>query len=749
MGVGDMKLRILLGSFLTLVAGCADAGEIRWDRYGIPHIYGATVEEAVYGYGYAQMENHAEQLLLNIAAARGRYAEYFGAGPKESHLQHDIYIHNVRIPERSQRWLETGGETQQRIVEAFAAGANAYGREHHDRIGPAMRKVLPVQPVDVIALTQWTMQYVFAANDAYWLAEAWKAGTVALKRRPIHGSNAWAVAPSRTVTGSAVLIGNPHLPFGASSPAFGAAHELPVPMEALMQFTQAHLIIGDPREPQVNLAGASFIGAPYIALGFTDALGWTHTVNDIRPSDLFELELKGDSYRFGDARRKLTTRIVGLKVCNRESVCETRKVRLEESIHGPILGRRGERAVAMRLADPEAPAVIDQYWQMAQARDFDEFKRAFSRLQIPYFNLIYADRAGRIAYVCAGRIPFRKSGTYADWAQLLPGDDPALLSGRILRWDELPKAIDPPGGFVQNSNDSPWTATFPQVLRAADYPPWIARNEMDLRPQQGALFLQSKPRFTVDELQAGIRVPRMMMAERVLSDLLRAADAADDPITRRAAQVLRNWDGMSTASSRGAALFEQWFEIHSATLTGGKPLYREPYDPSRPLTTPVGLADAPAALDSLTKAAQALESKHGRIDVAWGDTHRIRLATRDASYLNPRLIGDFPASGNDYRLSSLHMIGYLPPDERGIRIAQSGETHVQVVEFARDGAKARWVLTYGNSTRPGTPHLTDQIPAFLSGELIDVPRSRAQVEAATARVQPFKPALHGPRPTTQ
>mgnify|MGYP000364763279 CR=1 FL=1 len=141
-----MKLRILLAFWLLLAARSVSAGEIRWDRYGIPHIYGATIEETVHGYGHAQMENHAEQLLLNIAAARGRYAEYFGAGPKDAHVQHDIYIHNVRIPERSQRWLEEGGESQRRIVEAFAAGVNAYGREHGDRISPAMRKILPVQP---------------------------------------------------------------------------------------------------------------------------------------------------------------------------------------------------------------------------------------------------------------------------------------------------------------------------------------------------------------------------------------------------------------------------------------------------------------------------------------------------------------------------------------------------------------------------------------------------------------------------
>lgn len=731
------RLQILLTASLLLMVLPAGAAEIRWDRHGIPHIYGATIEEAVHGFGYAQMENHAEQLLLNVAAARGRYAEYFGAGPNDSHIQHDIYIHNVRIPERSRRWLDQGGAAQRRILEAFAAGVNEYARRPGNRISPAMRKVLPVEPADFVSIMQWGMQWVFAANDAYWLAEAWKSGNVSLKRRPIHGSNAWAVAPSRTVAGNAVLIGNPHIPWGASSAAIGGPNDPPVPMEALMQFMQAHLIIGDPHKPSINIAGASFIGAPYIAIGFNDVLGWTHTVNDIRPSDLFELQIKDGSYSYGAESRKLQTRTHTLAICNAKGSCEQRKVTLEESVHGPILGRRGDLAVAMRLADVEAPALIDQYWQMAQARDFASFQQAYARLQIPYFNLIYADREGHIAYVSAGRIPHRKGGTFADWAQLLPGDDPSLLSDRILRWEELPKAIDPPGGFVQNSNDSPWTTTFPAVLRAADYPAWIANDQMDLRPQGGALFLQSKPRFTVDELQAGIRSTKMMMADRVLPDLLQASERSTDATVTAAAKVLREWDRRSNADSRGAALFERWFEVHSAQL-GDKALYREPYDRMRPLVTPMGIADPDAAVASLARAARDLQALRGRFDFQWGDTHRVRLATRDENYMSPRLVGDFPASGNDFRMSSLHMIGYLPPDERGVRVAISGETYFQIVEFTPTGAKARWVLTYGNATRPGTAHLTDQIPAFLSGELLSVPRTRAEVEAATVRTETLR-----------
>lgn len=730
---------VLLATVAALAAAPATAGEIHWDRYGVPHIYGASIEEVMRGYGYAQMENHAEQLLLNVAAARGRYAEYFGAGVGEANVRNDIYVHSVGIPERSERWLTAGGARQRGYIEAFIAGANAYAARHGERISPRIRRVLPLVPADVMALGQWTLQFNFANYDALDLIEGWKSGAMSVQHNPIYASNAWAVAPRRTVGGNAMLIGNPHLPWAANGPSVGPSDQLPEPLMGMMHYMQAHLVVGDPADPQINLSGVSFVGSPFISIGFNDHLGWTYTVNNIRPADVFELQLDGESYRFGRETKRLESTRTTIRICELDRPCESRPLIIERSVHGPILARRGDKAVAMHLAGLEAPGLVEQYWDMARSRTLEEFVSAYRRLQIPYFNLIYADRDGRIVYAYAGRIPVRKGGTYSDWTSIMPGDNPALLSERVLSWEELPKAIDPPSGFVQNSNDGPWTSTFPQVLRPEDFPGYIARDEMDLRPQAGALFLQSKPRFTVDELRKGVRSTRLMMADRVLPDLLRAAGETADPLVRRAADVLKRWDGLSNADSRGAALFEQWYELQAAALEKepGKSLYRERWDPARPLTTPQGLADPAAAVAHLAAAARILEARFGRIDAAWGEGHRIRLVTRDADYLNPRTVSDLPASGNDHRMSSLHMMGFLPPDENGIRSAMSGETYTQIVEFTPQGANARWILSYGNASRPGSPHVTDQLPAFLSGELLPVPRSRKEVEAATVRVEPF------------
>lgn len=734
---------------LTLAAAGAHAAEIRWDAHGIPHIYGSTVEDTVRGFGYAQMKNHAEQILLNVAAARGRYSEFFGAGIDEANVRSDIFVHTVGIPELSRQWLDQGGANQRRYIEAFVDGANRYAAQHADTISPRIRRVLPLVPADLLALSLRSLQFEICTWDTRGLIEDWINGK-ASARLPIYasntgvsnagasnaGSNAWAIGPRRTKTGNAVLIANPHLSWEANGPSQQQAGQFPDPSSAILQFMQAHLVIGDPRRPTLNISGATFLGAPFLSFGFNDHLGWTHTVNNIRASEVFELQLDGMRYRFGDETKTLERRQATLKVCEADKPCSTRTLDLEKSIHGPILARRGEKALALRVIGLDAPALIDQYWQMAQSRTLAEFTSAYARLQMPYFNLIYADRNGHVLYAYTGRTPRRKGGTYADWASIMPGDDPALLSGNLLRWDELPQFVDPPGGFAQNSNDGPWTSTFPQVLKPADYPSYLARSEMDLRPQAGALFLQSKPKFDARELLAGVRSTKLMMADRVLVDLVRAAKSSSDPLTRRAAAVLQAWDGRSDASSRGAALFETWYELETADLQQ-KPdarFYRDEWDPAQPLTTPAGLADSARSVAHLTQAAQALQARYGKIDIAWGENHRIRLVTRDSNYLNPRPISDLPASGNDFRMSSLHMMGYLPPDSQGVRVATSGETYTHIVEFTPTGPRARWVLSYGNASRPGSTHVTDQLPAFLSGELLPVLRDRDEVARATVQI---------------
>ncbi len=288
-------------------------GEILWDTYGIPHIYGPDLLTVVRGYGYAQMENHAETLLLKIANARGRAAEYFGAGTGGANVANDTMVRTEGIPDRAAAWLVQGGLFQRVVLDAFVAGVNEYATRHGDTIAPTLRQVLPLVPTDILAAEQQAIQFTFMPEQDRVpdLVAAWQQGGLAAANALTAsftpaGSNGWALAPGKSVTGNAILLGNPHLPWGNNQP---------IPGLGIYQWMEANLVIGPPRSPWLNASGVAFVGAPFIGIGYTDDIGWTHTNNTIKNADLYELTLTASGgYLFGGATLPLQHRQDAIKI---------------------------------------------------------------------------------------------------------------------------------------------------------------------------------------------------------------------------------------------------------------------------------------------------------------------------------------------------------------------------------------------------------------------------------------------------
>jgi acyl-homoserine-lactone acylase len=715
-------------------ASNAHHGEIIWDKYGVPHIYGATIEDALYGYGYAQMKSHAETILRKVAMARGRLAELFGPGPHDVHINSDIRARSYGITKRAKDWLATGTKEQRRYLQAFCAGGDAYVSAHGDTIAPRLKKLLPVGPEDVLAVTQYSIHFNMMLEqwNVWNLIRAWRRGkslsSIEVSRRSMRGgSNGWALAPARTVNGRTILMGNPHLPWGVSQP---------LPDLDIYHWTEAHLVVGDPLRPTLNAYGASFTGAPYIGVGFTDDIGWTHTNNTIKNIDLYELKVTADGeYLFDGQRRKLDRRKEEIKVLQPDGGSVSRTATVEASIHGPIVARRNDgRALALKVAGLDGASIVSQYWRMIRARNINDFNRASAMLQMPFFNVIYADRSGNIMYLFGGKQPARAGGDFEDYLRIQDGSTSKTLWTETLPWEALPKSINPPGGFVQNSNDPPWHSTFPQTIDPAAYPAWISPRRMEFRAQHGAAFLMSKDKFTFDEIAAGRDSVRLTLAERILPDLIDAARASGDPELKEAARVLAAWDMTAEPNSKGGALFSRWRERYVSTPRSPRskvfgydfPAFRKEWSPSRPLTTPVGLADPQAALAALARAVRDIKKRRRTLDVTWGETHRMILVSHNRSFTQAEVVANEPQRGANDVYGPLRVIDSFP--NSAYNIAYGGDSYIQLVEFDKKrGAQARALLVYGNSSRPGSKHIADQLPLFKTGTLRKVLRTRAEV----------------------
>ncbi len=715
-------------------------GQIIWDKYSVPHIYGQTAEDVLYGYGFAQMKNHAETILRKAATGRGRTAEYFGAGDQNKNVASDIQIRTYGIPARSQSWLAQGTEEQRRYLSIFCDGANAYASQPGSRIDPALRRVLPVVPTDILNMLQDTIHFNFMLRQ--WrmseVIQLWQQNkpTNPFLNAATVGSNGWALAPSKSANGHAMLMGNPHLAWGVNQVA---------PDLDIFQLVEAHLVIGDPMNPTLNASGASFTGAPFINIGFSDDIGWTHTNNTIKNADLYDIKLSAPGeYLLDGVKHTLTQRQARILVRQSNGALAPLPITITSSEHGPIVAARADgHLLALRVAGLDGNSVTSEYWGMMRAHSLAEFNLANKTLQMPFFNVIFADRQGEIMYLFGGKQPVRKGGIFTDYLGVLDGNSSKTLWTRTMAWGALPKTINPPSGFVQNSNDPPWSSTFPSQINPSAFPAWLSPVEMMLRAQNSTLFLLSKQRLSLDDVIAGKENTTMLLASRLLPDLIAAARTSGNPLAVLAASVLQQWDQTANANSKGGSLFQRWYEYYLADPNSGRspvfgssyPAFRIEWTPANPLATPVGLTNPGAAVQALVRAAQELSLIHA-LDAAWGTYHRVVLATHDPTFTLPIPIANRAQSGAPDVFGPVRVIESVA--EGPLRLGVSGDSYVFVADFDPHGpATAKAVMTYGNASRPGSSHIKDQLPIFEAKTLRPVLRQRAEVLTNAASVDVY------------
>jgi len=628
--------------------------EILWDNYGVPHIYGKNSREMYYAFGWAQMTNHANLMLKLYGQARGRAAEYWG----DKYFDSDKQILLFKLPELAKSGYLKQNDELKSYIDAFVKGINDYAAAHPEMIGEELKQVLPVTVYDIISHTiRITCLEFLAAEDI---------GTV--KQMTSSGSNAIAIAPSKSASKNSLLITNPHLPW----------------TDYFMWF-EAHL-----NSPGFNAYGIALVGMPSISMAFNNDLGWALTVNPIDASDRYELYLKEDGYLLDKKTVPFERKQVLIKVRQDDGTLKEQSVEFKYSLQGPVVGEKGNKAYAVRIAGLNNYRIFEQYHKMAESKNLADFESAVKMLQNPMFNIIYADKAGNILYVFNGNVPIRKVGDVAFWKGTIDGTDSKYIWQETHPYEDLPKLLNPASGFLQNCNDPPWTCTDPPVLNPQNYPAYMAPVGTFMRPQRAVNMIKNNPSVSFDQLVACKLNTGMEAADRFLDDLLKAVEKYPDTAAVRAAGVLRLWDKKTEKDSKGAVLFAAWWDLLNSNM------FDTPWNPKEPNTTPYGIKDQKLAVDLLVNAAAAVQKKYGSLTIAWGDVYRFRMYGKD-----------YPANGGPGEYGIVRTI-YFADDNDNKKRAIAGETYVAVIEFGTK-VKAQVLLSYGNATQPGSKHLGDQL----------------------------------------
>jgi acyl-homoserine-lactone acylase len=644
--------------------------EILWDNYGVPHIYATSVEQMYYGFGWAQMHNHANLLLQLYGQARGRAAEYWGEG----FLQSDITLHLFRIPEESVKHYKEQTPESKKYLDAFVAGMNAYAIQHPGQIGDSYKQVLPLTPMDVLAHGTRVVCLLFLGSDDLWSATQAAAP----------GSNALAIGPSRSASGNAMLMANPHLPW-----------------QDLFLFFEAHL-----NAPGFSAYGACLIGQPVLNIAFNNYLGWTHTVNTIDASDWYELSEKDNGYILDGKVHPFEKRTCVIKIRQADQSLKEQVDTFKYSVQGPIVGEKNGKAQALRIAGINNPNIATEWHAMAKARNRTEFENALKMMQIPMFNVIYADRAGDILYLFNGNIPVRSSGDWQFWSQKIDGSSSRNIWKTIHPYKDLPRVLNPLSGFVHNSNDPPWTCTFPTILHHEDFPGYMSPNfPTPFRAQRGVNMVLKNDKISFDDLVKIKMNTGPETADRFLDDLLAAVTKYPDTAVTEAATVLRTWDKQTDSASKGAILFIQWFNdlLTWQMKSNVGEIYAIPWNEKNPFATPRGIKDPRKAVELLAQAAKEVREQYGRMDIAWGEVNRFRINGID-----------FAGNGGTSDPFGIYRAIFFTPGQDNKNMAVGGDSYVAVVEFGKK-VKAKVCLSYGNSSQPGNKHLSDQL-GLMSGK---------------------------------
>lgn len=672
--------------------------EILWDTYGVPHVYGTSTAAVFYGYGYAQAQSHGDEILRLYGESRGRGAEYWG----EKYEPTTLWLLVNGVPARAKLWYDAQEPAFRAYLDAFAKGMNDYAAAHADAIDPEVRVVLPVTGVDVVAHAHRLMNYIYVASPN--LGGEGEAPLVDASGRPAdpgyigeNGSNTWAVSPKKSASGHTLLLQNPHLGWDVN----------------YFTYYEAHLV-----GPDFELYGATQIGLPVVRFAFSQQMGISNTVNSMMGSTTYKLTLRDAGYVYDGKVLPFEITRTAYKLRRADGSVVEKPLEIRSTVHGPVFTRNDGVTVALRVAGLDRPGMLHQYFDMVTAGNYDAFTAAMQRLQVPTFNISYADRDGNIEYIFNGIAPKRAVGDVAFWRGLVPGDSSDYLWTEVHPYEDLPRATNPSAGFVQNTNDPPWFPSWPTEMQPDNYPPYLAPLAVEsMRAQNSLSMMAGHNNLTLEKMMELKLSTRSLLADRTLPDLLAAARADRDPDMQAAVALLGAWDHEYSADNRAGLLFEEWAKLFAGPAFTGVENYKVPFDPVNATTTPTGIKDPVAAVVMLREAIATTKQKYGALDRVFGEVSRFKLGDVDV-----------PGDGHVGGLGPFRVITWGPLDAAGKRYPQHGETWIGMIEFSTP-VRAYGLMTYGNSRQKGTIHRSDQLELLSQHLFRELWLQRAQVES--------------------
>lgn len=669
--------------------------EIIRDQWGIPHIYGKSDADAVFGMIYAQCEDDFNRVETNFITSMGRKAEVEGINELYADLRMQLYIDPIVIKQEydnSPAWLK-------QLMDAWAAGINYYLHTHPE-VTPKL--ITQFEPWMALTFSEGSIGgdiETISVNKLKSFYDGDFHTQISYVERNFDeepkGSNGFAIAPSLTKNGNALLMINPHTSFYFRP--------------------EIHMV----SEEGLNAYGAVTWGQFFVYQGFNEYNGWMHTSSRADAIDHYALTVEERDgkyhYLFGKDWRLLRERKIHLKYKENNQL-EERALTVYYSHHGPVIMEEDGKWVAISLM-VEREKALTQSYQRTKTTSHEAYKSVMELKTNSSNNTVYADKDGNIVYYHGNFIPIRDERF--DWRNMVDGSNPATDWKGLHDIEEMIYIENPSNGWIQNANSTPYTAAGDQSPNPADYPAYMAWDLENARGINAVRILKDQSNFTLESLIATSYDPTLMAFKPLIPELVKAYHNLKKRDPRRAAlkapvDTLKNWNLHTQSNSVATAV-----AVHF-----GSQLIRKSASLERPWDAYIFEYIAQNApenmyLEALENAIQIMESDFGSWNVQWGDINRYQRITAEIQAEFDDDKPSIPISYNSSFWGSLAAYGSRQYPNTKQWYGTVGNSFVAAVEFG-EKVVAKSILAGGQSGNPDSPHFTDQALMYSRGEFKDV-----------------------------
>ncbi|WP_432377380.1 acylase [Duganella sp. P38] len=679
------------------------------DKWGIPHVYGRTDADAVFGLVYAQAEDDFRRVELNFINAMGRLAEVEG----EAELYKDLRMKLFINPDELKRQYAQAPAWLKKLMNAWADGLNFY-LQTHPGVTPAL--LTRFEPWMALSFSEGSIGGDIETIDIKQLQALYEGGARLPLMPPVlmsagdgvdpdkepGGSNGFAIAPALTKNKRALLMINPHTSFYFRPEVHVQSQE------------------------GLNAYGAVTWGQFFVYQGFNDRVGWMHTSGggDVIDEYLETIAEKDGQffYAYGGEQRPLKAVDIELPYKTKDGMA-SKTVRVYYSHHGPIVRAKDGKWVAVRLMNEPLKALTQSFIR-TKARNYKQFYKSMELRTNSSNNTVYADADGNIAYFHGNFIP-RRDARF-DWKHPVDGSNPATEWQGLHEVKETITLFNPKNGWIQNTNNWPYTAAGPYSPKVKDYPAYMSVFPENPRGIHALRVLENKKDFTIESLIAASYDTQLPAFESLLPQLFEAYDALPDDARKAAlapqVKALRAWDMRYSLESTSTSLAVYWAQDLWNTY---QPLAKTK---EVPVLDYIQAAITPQQrIEALERAVARLTADFGSWQTPWGEINRFQRLTGDIVQPFDDSKPSLPVAFASANWGSLAAYGMTSKQKTRRIYGERGNSFVAAVEFG-PRIKARSILAGGQSGDPASPHFNDQAAMYARGEFKDVLFYKADIE---------------------